>query len=134
MPDCSLHWISVSVLGRITLIYSRRCYVCSILRLLIQPLQGAHLLFPASEGVTFELPDAWLWDILDEYIYQFQAFCQYKHKIKAKTQEEMDRISSHPDVRPSFSLLLSLLFLIMSITYFNRCGMWRLYLRPCTRW
>ena len=53
----------------------------------------------ASEGVSFELPDAWLWDILDEYIYQFQAFCQYKHKIKAKTQEEMDRISGSPDVR-----------------------------------
>jgi len=35
------------------------------------------------------LPNQWLWDIIDEFIYQFQSFCQYRAKIMNKTEEEM---------------------------------------------
>jgi len=30
----------------------------------------------------FALPVPWIWDILDEFLYQFQAFCQYRAKMK----------------------------------------------------
>lgn len=33
-----------------------------------------------KENVT--LPPAWVWDILDEFLYQFQAFCMYRAKMK----------------------------------------------------
>jgi len=38
---------------------------------------------------TLVLPNQWLWDIIDEFIYQFQSFCQYRAKIMNKSEEEM---------------------------------------------
>lgn len=28
--------------------------------------------------VNMQLPNPWLWDMIDEFIYQFQSFCQYR--------------------------------------------------------
>ena len=38
---------------------------------------------------TLVLPNQWMWDIIDEFIYQFQSFCQFRAKIMNKTEEEM---------------------------------------------
>merc|ERR1712126_699329 len=38
---------------------------------------------------TLVLPNQWMWDIIDEFIYQFQSFCQYRAKIMNKAEEEM---------------------------------------------
>ncbi|KZV98053.1 hypothetical protein EXIGLDRAFT_607459 [Exidia glandulosa HHB12029] len=41
-----------------------------------------------SDGpVPLELPDQWLWDIIDEFIYQFQSFCLWRQKSKSKEPE-----------------------------------------------
>ncbi|EGD79938.1 hypothetical protein PTSG_10220 [Salpingoeca rosetta] len=32
----------------------------------------------ADAPVPFELPDQWLWDIIDEFVYQFEGFVQHK--------------------------------------------------------
>lgn len=43
-----------------------------------------------SDGpVPLQLPDQWLWDILDEFIYQFQSFCVWRSKVKSKSEEEL---------------------------------------------
>eukprot|EP00245_Coleochaete_scutata_P009099 TRINITY_DN292_c0_g2_i1.p1 TRINITY_DN292_c0_g2~~TRINITY_DN292_c0_g2_i1.p1 ORF type:complete len:533 (-),score=111.36 TRINITY_DN292_c0_g2_i1:296-1894(-) len=42
------------------------------------------------ENVNMQLPNQWLWDMVDEFIYQFQSFCQYRAKLKQKTDEELD--------------------------------------------
>ncbi|ELU37037.1 eukaryotic translation initiation factor 3 subunit 6 [Rhizoctonia solani AG-1 IA] len=43
-----------------------------------------------SEGpVQLELPDQWLWDIIDEFIYQFQSFCVWRARPTQKTDEEL---------------------------------------------
>ena len=42
-----------------------------------------------KEPISLELPDVWLWELIDEFIYQFQAFSQYKLRPK-KTMEEVD--------------------------------------------
>ena len=34
--------------------------------------------------MPLELPDQWLWDIIDEFIYQFQSFCLWRAKGRAK--------------------------------------------------
>ncbi|KAH7574233.1 hypothetical protein JRO89_XS03G0269100 [Xanthoceras sorbifolium] len=39
--------------------------------------------------VTMQLPNQWLWDMVDEFVYQFQSFCQYRAKMKSKTAEEI---------------------------------------------
>lgn len=41
-------------------------------------------------NVNMQLPNAWLWDMIDEFIYQFQSFCQYRGKLTTKTPEELE--------------------------------------------
>ncbi|KZS87350.1 eukaryotic translation initiation factor 3 subunit 6 [Sistotremastrum niveocremeum HHB9708] len=48
-----------------------------------------------SEGpVTLELPDQWLWDIIDEFIYQFQSFCLWRSKVHQKSDEEISMLAT----------------------------------------
>lgn len=43
-----------------------------------------------SEGpVAMELPSQWLWDIIDEFIYQFQSYSQWRNRISSKTEDEL---------------------------------------------
>ena len=43
-----------------------------------------------SDGpVTLELPEQWLWDIIDEFIYQYQSFSVWRSKAASKTEEEL---------------------------------------------
>lgn len=41
-------------------------------------------------NVNMQLPNIWLWDMIDEFIYQFQSFCQYRGKVAMKTSEELE--------------------------------------------
>ncbi|KAI8850621.1 RNA polymerase I-associated factor PAF67-domain-containing protein [Chytridium lagenaria] len=52
----------------------------------------------SSEPTDLELPNQWLWDIIDEFIYQFQAFCQYRSKVQNKTEAEVEILKERPDV------------------------------------
>lgn len=48
-----------------------------------------------SDGpVKLELPDQWLWDIIDEFIYQFRSFAHWRSHVKTKTDEELSLLSS----------------------------------------
>ena len=40
-------------------------------------------------NVNMQLPNLWLWEMVDEFIYQFQSFCQYRGKLSVKTKEEL---------------------------------------------
>ncbi|CAL0319229.1 unnamed protein product [Lupinus luteus] len=39
--------------------------------------------------VNMQLPNQWLWDMVDEFVYQFQSFCQYRAKMKNKAEHEI---------------------------------------------
>ncbi|RAL38020.1 unnamed protein product [Cuscuta campestris] len=39
--------------------------------------------------VNMQLPNKWLWDMIDEFVYQFQSFCQYRAKMQNKTEQEI---------------------------------------------
>ncbi len=39
--------------------------------------------------IDHDLPPSWLWDMIDEFIYQFETWCQYRAKLKSKTPEEI---------------------------------------------
>ena len=43
-------------------------------------------------NVNMQLPNQWLWDMIDEFVYQFQNFCQYRAKLKMKTDEEIAQL------------------------------------------
>ncbi|VDP83331.1 unnamed protein product [Schistosoma mattheei] len=34
------------------------------------------------------LPNQWLWDIIDEFLYQFQKFCSFRSRLKLKPEDE----------------------------------------------
>jgi translation initiation factor 3 subunit L len=50
-----------------------------------------------NQPVQLELPNQWLWDIIDEFIYQFQNYSQYRSKLQSKSQEEITAISDALD-------------------------------------
>ena len=52
----------------------------------------------ADTPVNLELPNQWLWEIIDEFIYQFQAFSQFRSKLSKKTDEEIDILKANPKV------------------------------------
>jgi translation initiation factor 3 subunit L len=59
-----------------------------------------------------ELPIQWLWDIIDEFIYQFQSFCQHRAKLVKKGQnapnnihEEINLLKKNNDVWNVHSVL-----------------------------
>ena len=52
----------------------------------------------AEQPVNLELPNQWLWEIIDEFIYQFQAFSQFRSKHGKKTEEEIEILKSSPKV------------------------------------
>ncbi|KAJ7100599.1 eukaryotic translation initiation factor 3 subunit 6 [Mycena belliarum] len=66
-----------------------------------------------SEGpVQLELPEQWLWDIIDEFIYQFQVFCTWRSKIKSKTDDELSMLADGGPIWSSYSVLNVLYSLI----------------------
>ncbi|KAF9223203.1 eukaryotic translation initiation factor 3 subunit 6 [Gyrodon lividus] len=48
-----------------------------------------------SDGpVTLSLPAQWLWDIIDEFIYQFQSFALFRSRPTNKTDDELAMLGS----------------------------------------
>jgi hypothetical protein len=60
--------------------------------------------------VNMQLPNQWLWDMVDEFVYQFQSFCQYRAKLKNKTDDELKQLKQFDKVNlsPSFYFILLL--------------------------
>lgn len=50
-----------------------------------------------------QLPNQWLWDMVDEFVYQFQSFCQYRAKMKSKTEQEIALLTQFDQVISSSS-------------------------------
>ena len=48
--------------------------------------------------MNLELPNQWLWEIIDEFIYQCQACSQFRSKLGKKTDEEIEILKSNPKV------------------------------------
>lgn len=59
----------------------------------------------ADGPVRLELPNQWLWDIIDEFIYQFQSFSIYRCKITKKPPEEIEVLRANPKIWNVHSVL-----------------------------
>lgn len=57
-----------------------------------------NLLLAVDEPVSLALPNQWLWDMVDEFIYQFQTFCQFRSRVKVKSDEELRLLKDQPHV------------------------------------
>eukprot|EP00030_Apusomonadida_sp_AF-17_P007361 a841028_1370.p1 GENE.a841028_1370~~a841028_1370.p1 ORF type:complete len:551 (-),score=304.09 a841028_1370:15-1637(-) len=47
---------------------------------------------------VLQIPPAWFWDIIDEFIYQFQSFCQFRLKARSLSDDERAMLIANPDV------------------------------------
>lgn len=45
-----------------------------------------------DQPLKIELPDQWLWDIIEEFIYQFQSFCNFRTKLAKRTEEDIEQL------------------------------------------
>nr|XP_023018741.1 eukaryotic translation initiation factor 3 subunit L [Leptinotarsa decemlineata] len=52
----------------------------------------------AEEPVPLELPDLWLWELIDEFVYQFQSFAQYRARLQNKKPQELETLNSNNKV------------------------------------
>jgi translation initiation factor 3 subunit L len=52
----------------------------------------------AEEPVPLELPDLWLWELIDEFVYQFQSFAQYRARLQNKKSLELETLNSNNKV------------------------------------
>lgn len=48
--------------------------------------------------VDHDLPPSWLWDMIDEFIYQFESWCQYRSKLKSKTPQEIAYLRENNEI------------------------------------
>ena len=65
-----------------------------------------------SDGpVPLELPVQWLWDIIDEFIYQYQSYSQWRNKVHNKNENDLQLLQDG-GVWSSYSVLNVLYSLI----------------------
>lgn len=64
-----------------------------------------NLLLSPESPIDVELPNQWLWDIIDEFIYQFQSFVQFRGKLKSRSSDEIQQLMDNPKVWNIHSML-----------------------------
>uniref|UniRef100_A0A183E681 Eukaryotic translation initiation factor 3 subunit L n=1 Tax=Gongylonema pulchrum TaxID=637853 RepID=A0A183E681_9BILA len=75
----------------------------------------SEILTSEERPLSLQLPNNWLWDIIDEFVYQFQAFCLYKANPAKRTPEEYEDLVSIEqnqsawNIYPVLNILYSLL-------------------------
>lgn len=55
--------------------------------------------------INRELPNQWLWDIIDEFIYQFQSFSLFRSNLAKLETNDISHIRSHPTIWNVHSVL-----------------------------
>ncbi|WVQ67281.1 eukaryotic translation initiation factor 3 subunit L [Kwoniella botswanensis] len=59
-----------------------------------------------SDGpVPLDLPIQWLWDMLDEFVYQFSNFSTWRANPKNKNEEELEALAEAQNIWSSYSVL-----------------------------
>lgn len=52
-----------------------------------------------KKPTNLELPDIWLWELIDEFVYQFQNYAQYRARLTDKNDEEMEKLLDNNNTR-----------------------------------
>ena len=47
-----------------------------------------------SSNLNMLLPNGWLWDMIDEFVYQFQSYLQYRGELIGKTMEDIQALKN----------------------------------------
>ncbi|KAF2665607.1 putative eukaryotic translation initiation factor 3 subunit EifCl [Microthyrium microscopicum] len=74
-----------------------------------------HQLLNSAQPLDIEAPSYyWAWDVIDEFIYQFNSFCSYRQRVALKNdnEEEISLLKDNPQVWGCYSVLNVLYSLI----------------------
>ncbi|CAI6340422.1 unnamed protein product [Periconia digitata] len=74
-----------------------------------------HFILNSEGPVDLEVPSSsWAWDVIDEFIYQFNSFCGYRQKVALKNDnaEEIQLLRENPNTWGCYSVLNVLYSLI----------------------
>ncbi|CAI4229731.1 unnamed protein product [Auanema sp. JU1783] len=73
-------------------------------------------LLSSKEPVPLSLPNIWLWDIIDEFVYQFQAFCLYKANPTKRSVDEIDELMNIEENQNAWNIypVLNILYSLLS--------------------
>lgn len=56
----------------------------------------SHLFSLVLNGsLNLQLPNQWLWEMVDEFTYQMQSFCHFKCKVHSKSDNELEQLKQH---------------------------------------
>eukprot|EP01119_Soliformovum_irregulare_P017011 TRINITY_DN500_c5_g1_i1.p1 TRINITY_DN500_c5_g1~~TRINITY_DN500_c5_g1_i1.p1 ORF type:complete len:529 (+),score=138.88 TRINITY_DN500_c5_g1_i1:151-1737(+) len=64
-----------------------------------------HWLQKSGSDLAIDLPSQWLWDMIDEFIFQFQSFCQFRSKLRSKNADEINTLKNNPQAWNIVSVL-----------------------------
>lgn len=65
---------------------------CKLLDLIIDDLSD-------GDELSLALPAQWIWDILDEFVYHYQTYCNFRNKtLMKKSDRELAQIKENPTV------------------------------------
>jgi len=84
--------------------------ICELFNYLLSTFYSPALMTSANspdseEPVPLDLPIQWLWDMLDEFVYQFQSFAQWRANASNKSEEELDMLTEAQQVWSCYSVL-----------------------------
>lgn len=103
-----LYRIDISLYSFETLHQGQFTIPCAVLWKLLCPL-WPHLeyafvvfflnLLLATDKLKFDLPNSWLSDMIDEFVYQFEGFCHYRMKLREKKEKsDIEFLKAHQNV------------------------------------
>ncbi|ODQ68646.1 eukaryotic translation initiation factor 3 subunit L [Nadsonia fulvescens var. elongata DSM 6958] len=74
----------------------------------------------SDNALNLEIPTNWVWDIIDEFIYQFNSFSLYRTKVLKKESHETEKawLKDHDKVWDTYSVLNVL---------YSLCGKTKIY-------
>lgn len=52
-----------------------------------------NLIIASPNGINLELPDIWLWELIDEFIYQYQSYSQYRARLTDKSEDQLKELN-----------------------------------------
>uniref|UniRef100_U5EXC6 Eukaryotic translation initiation factor 3 subunit L n=1 Tax=Corethrella appendiculata TaxID=1370023 RepID=U5EXC6_9DIPT len=73
-------------------------------------------ILPSEKPVNLELPDIWLWELVDEFVYQFQNFAQYRARLTDKTEDEMDMLLNNNSKAWNILCILNVLHSLVTMS------------------
>lgn len=60
------------------------------------------------KNVNMKLPVVWLYDMIDEFIRQYQSFCEYRAKLQSKSAQDIDMLRANGEAWNSSVVLQTL--------------------------